>query len=66
MKPSYEALRDLVKGEWWLNPTSLRTDAEGQVAVSGFTGQYQLGARGGSAAFSLPTPGAVTTQVRLP
>ena len=66
MKPSYEAMRDLIKGEWWLGPTALTTDAEGRVAVSGFTGDYELSARGGSTAFSLPTAGAVEAEVRLP
>jgi len=66
VKPSYDALRDLIKGEWWLGPTTLRTDSEGRVAVSGFTGDYELSARGGSSAFSLPTAGAVEAEVRLP
>lgn len=41
-KPAYEALRGLVKGEWWLSPTRLVTDAAGQVAVSAFPGEYVI------------------------
>ena len=28
-KPSYDALHGLIKGEWWLAPTTLRTDGDG-------------------------------------
>ncbi len=65
-KPSYDAVRELIKGEWWLSPTTLRTDADGRVAVSGFTGDYELTARGGSATFSLEAAGPVEAEVRLP
>ena len=41
-KPSYAALRDLIKGEWWLAPTTARTDADGRVAVRGFLGEYRV------------------------
>jgi endo-1,4-beta-xylanase len=41
-KPSFDALRDLVKGEWWVPPTTVRTDAAGQVSVRGFAGDYAV------------------------
>jgi len=41
-KPAYERLRGLVKGEWWLAPTTMRTDASGRVTVSGFPGVYSV------------------------
>ncbi|WP_447925525.1 endo-1,4-beta-xylanase [Georgenia muralis] len=41
-KPAYEALRDLVKGAWWLAPTTTRTDDEGRVTVRGWAGDYRL------------------------
>lgn len=41
-KPSFDALRDLVKGEWWVAPTTVRTDAAGRVAVRGFAGDYAV------------------------
>ncbi|MEE6296597.1 endo-1,4-beta-xylanase [Georgenia wangjunii] len=65
-KPSYDALRGLVKGEWWLAPTTLRTDAEGRVRVSGFLGDYALTAGGTRATFALDTPGDVDAEVTLP
>jgi endo-1,4-beta-xylanase len=41
-KPSFDALRDLVKGEWWVPATTVRTDAAGQVSVCGFAGDYAV------------------------
>jgi GH35 family endo-1,4-beta-xylanase len=41
-KPGYDALHDLIKGEWWLGPTTLRTDAAGRVTVGGARGDYRL------------------------
>lgn len=58
-KPSYDALHALVKGEWWLPPTALRTDADGRVAVRGFAGDYALGAVPGETGFTL-TAGTAT------
>jgi endo-1,4-beta-xylanase len=39
-KPSYAALADLIKGEWWLPPTPMRTGPDGTVTVRGFFGDY--------------------------
>ncbi len=47
-KPSYDALHSLVKGDWWLPSTRLRTDEAGRVAVRGFLGDYQVEVDGGS------------------
>jgi GH35 family endo-1,4-beta-xylanase len=52
-KPSYHALRALVKGEWWLPPTTVATDAEGRISVAGFAGDYELRARGEASPFAL-------------
>jgi GH35 family endo-1,4-beta-xylanase len=41
-KPAYDALRRLVKDEWWLAPTTRRTSSTGRVAVSGFRGTYTV------------------------
>ncbi|WP_022882781.1 endo-1,4-beta-xylanase [Gryllotalpicola ginsengisoli] len=46
-KPSYSALHALIKGEWWLDETVVRTDADGRIAVRGFAGGYE--ARSGDA-----------------
>ncbi len=63
-KPSYTALEGLIKGEWWLPPTSLRTDADGRVAVHGFHGDYRVSAAGGHADFALrPEEPAVSVTI---
>jgi GH35 family endo-1,4-beta-xylanase len=41
-KPAYDELLKLVKGEWWLAPTNLTTDAAGQLTFEGFLGEYEL------------------------
>jgi len=64
-KPSYDALHGLVKGEWWLAPTTLRTDAEGRVGVSGFLGDYRVTAGSATGAFALDAAGAVSAEVAL-
>ncbi|MBN9139469.1 MAG: endo-1,4-beta-xylanase [Micrococcales bacterium] len=56
-KPAYDALRELVRGEWWLSPTRLRTDADGLVRVSGFLGDYRVAAGDREAAFTIADPG---------
>src|SRR5690606_28239315 len=63
-KPSFDALKGLVKGEWWLAPTTLRTDSEGRVSVRGFRGEYELSAAGPSVPFTLAANGDV--EVTLP
>jgi endo-1,4-beta-xylanase len=64
-KPSYEALRSLIKGEWWLAPTALTTDESGRVRVTGFLGEYELAVAGRTARFSLDAPGPATVQAVL-
>jgi len=39
-KPAYDAVRELVRGRWWLAPTAVTTDEQGRVAVSGLPGRY--------------------------
>ncbi|NEK85824.1 1,4-beta-xylanase [Blastococcus saxobsidens] len=62
-KPAYDALRGLVKEEWWLAPTPMRTDGEGRVRVRGWAGDYSVSVAGGSATWALrhdaPTPEVV-------
>ena len=43
-KPAYDALHALVKGEWWVAPTSVRTDAAGRFRLRGFAGDYDVSA----------------------
>ncbi|GIJ27161.1 beta-xylanase [Micromonospora qiuiae] len=61
-KPSYDALEALIKGEWWLPPTTMRTDADGTVTVEGFLGDYTVTAGDRTARFTIdPTDTTGTT-----
>jgi GH35 family endo-1,4-beta-xylanase len=62
-KPAYDALRGLVKGDWWLEPTSMRTDDAGRLTVRGWFGDYDLTVGATTASFALDGSGQV--QVRL-
>ncbi|HEX7805072.1 MAG TPA: endo-1,4-beta-xylanase [Cellulomonas sp.] len=41
-KPAYAALRGLIKDDWWLGQTRVRTDDEGRLGVEGFAGEYRI------------------------
>ena len=62
-KPAYHALRRLIKGEWWLPPTTIVSDAEGRIAVEGFAGEYRVQIGRGQALVNLGEPGVVERQV---
>lgn len=63
-KPSYDALRSLIKGEWWLPKTTVRTDADGRLALSGFFGDYAVEAHGRTANVTLAAD-TESTRVQL-
>ncbi|MGW5668858.1 endo-1,4-beta-xylanase [Micromonospora sp. NPDC003776] len=64
-KPSYEALHRLIKGEWWLPPTTLVTDTHGRVRFRGFLGSYEVSAAGRTATVRVDTPGEVALDAAL-
>jgi len=64
-KPAYTALLELVKGEWWLAPTRLRTDANGQFSFEGFQGEYEISLGDRRANFSVEQTGTVVSTVRI-
>ena len=64
-KPAYDALRGLVKGQWWLAPTTLRTDELGRVRVRGHLGDYRATAGDAGASFVLEAPGEVSVELVL-
>jgi GH35 family endo-1,4-beta-xylanase len=41
-KPAYDTLKRLVKKDWWVSPTTLHTDADGWVTLSGWAGEYRV------------------------
>lgn len=64
-KPAYDALRGLIKGDWWLPPTTLRTDDDGIVRFDGFCGAYHLSGAAGSATLVVDGPGPRTMEAIL-
>ncbi len=64
-KPAFDALRDLIKGDWWLAPTELVTDDAGRLRFSGTPGEYVLEAAGRSAVLTVPAAGTLETEVDL-
>ncbi|MCR2825890.1 endo-1,4-beta-xylanase [Microbacterium sp. zg.Y909] len=41
-KPAFDALRGLIRGEWWLAATPVTADADGVVEVMGYPGTYRV------------------------
>jgi endo-1,4-beta-xylanase len=64
-KPAYQALLELVKGEWWVAPTTLRTDGAGRARFRGFLGDYEVTAAGRSTGFSVEAAGTANLDVAL-
>ncbi len=64
-KPAYEALLRLVKGDWWLAPTRMTTDANGQIAFTGVLGEYELSLGNQKATFSLKDKGETAVSISL-
>lgn len=59
-KPAFEALRKLVREEWWTADQKVRTDEEGRVMVEGWKGTYAVNAGGSEAQFTLGEDAVLT------
>jgi endo-1,4-beta-xylanase len=65
-KPAYEALKSLIKGEWWLEPTEMTTDEAGCIRFSGWLGEYEVRVDGGKPVqFQLDRVGETAAEVSL-
>jgi hypothetical protein len=64
-KPAYEAMLGLIKGEWWISPTKMTTDAEGRLRFRGFLGDYEVTAGERKAALKLERAGAAAIEASL-
>lgn len=53
VKPAYEELLKLVKGEWWGSPAKRMTDENGAISFAGALGEYELTFDGIRRPFSL-------------
>jgi endo-1,4-beta-xylanase len=52
-KPAYDALRSLVKTEWWLDETTATTDEAGRFTLDAYFGDYTLSTGGVGARFTV-------------
>jgi endo-1,4-beta-xylanase len=64
-KSAYQALKKLIKKEWWTGPLTLKTDLAGRIRFHGFLGHYVLRVAGLSTQFILDTPGKTSTVIKL-
>jgi GH35 family endo-1,4-beta-xylanase len=63
-KPAYDAIRGLIKDEWWVPATALRTDVDGRIALRGWAGEYTISGLGDTRSFEL-SPGTTEVEVTL-
>ena len=61
-KPAYEALKELIHGQWETHET-LTTDDNGCLTLTGFKGGYEARCGGASARFSLEKDGDIRLQM---
>ncbi len=52
-KPAYEALKKLIKQDWWTGPLKLKTDDKGRLKFRGFLGDYVIESSKGQGQFKL-------------
>jgi endo-1,4-beta-xylanase len=64
-KPAYDELMKLVKGEWWLPPTRMTTDAAGRLSLTGFLGDYQITLGATKKPFSLDKKGKAQLSISI-
>jgi endo-1,4-beta-xylanase len=64
-KPAYGALHGLIKGEWWLPPTTLVSDDDGVVRFSGWLGEYQVSSGSWSATVRVDQLGSARYDLTL-
>jgi endo-1,4-beta-xylanase len=64
-KPAYDELLKLIKGEWWLSPTRMTTDANGKFVFTGFLGEYELSMGHQKYTFSVQEKGEASIPITL-
>lgn len=55
-KPAYDALKKLIKQDWWTGPLELKTDDKGHVKFRGFLGDYAIECSKSRGQFKLDKP----------
>jgi GH35 family endo-1,4-beta-xylanase len=64
-KPAYDALMNLIKGEWWRAPAKMITDQDGKLRFNGFLGEYAVSWADQQAHFTLDTTGEHSVVAKL-
>jgi len=64
-KPAYNALKKLIRKDWWTGPLKLTTNDKGRVRFRGFLGAYRVKTAAGEGTFELPKPGKLTRTVNV-
>ena len=64
-KLAYDELMKLIRGEWWMSPTQLVTDSNGQIQISGFLGEYELTYRERQKSFAVTKDKTATVTVEV-
>ncbi len=64
-KLAYDELLKLIKGEWWLSPTRMITDANGKFIFKGFLGEYELSTGHQKSTFLVPEKGEASISISL-
>ena len=64
-KPSFDAMKSLIRGSWWLQPTEMTTDAEGKLRFNGWLGDYEVTVDGAKADFALEAAGDAAVNVSV-
>ncbi len=59
-KPSFDELKRLIRGEWWLAETETCTDDQGRFILDAYRGDYLLSGAGASIEFHLDSDASVT------
>jgi GH35 family endo-1,4-beta-xylanase len=65
IKPAYEELLKLIKGEWWILPTKLNSDERGQIRLNWFLGEYKLTFRRKQEAFVVTKGSAPVITIQI-
>ncbi|MDR2929968.1 MAG: endo-1,4-beta-xylanase [Propionibacteriaceae bacterium] len=62
-KPSYDAMHDLIKGQWWVGPSQGATDDQGRFELMGWLGEYDVTVGGVTHRVHLDQPGVFEVKI---
>lgn len=64
-KPAYDELLKLIKGDWWMSPTKLTTNSNGEIRFSGYFGDYEVMVEGRKKPFSVTREHTSAVEIHL-